>query len=459
MKFLPLPKLLLFYYAIILVGLIAICILFYRNNQTFQSMSNLLKHTNTVINETQLLTAASKDLQWDNRNFIRRDGGDEKSLNAYLKTREKLDSLLASLTRLTMDNPQQRRNITLLHGQLEALKAFCDSSVVKKQREGFSPADFSANIAQQVVFHQSVTKVLDNIRDAENRLLALREAKTSNTISAGIRILFMAGILILLLLLLSVITLIHDFSLHKKAEIESEAALKRERQLNQMKSNFVALASHEFRTPLSSILSSASLLEQYRTTEMQDRRDKHIQRIKSSVGYLVAILEEFLSLERIEEGRVKVQKECFNIREQVTELIHKFTPGGNGNHQLKYEHRGRETVFLDQAFIEHILTNLISNAIKYSPDHNDIFISSTVDDTMIKLVVKDQGIGISTADQKLLFEKFFRAANTGNIKGTGLGLHIVKRYVDLMGAEISVESELGKGTSVVIRIPTEDARC
>jgi signal transduction histidine kinase len=411
-----------------------------------------------VINETQLLTAVSKDLQWENRNFIRRDGGDRKSLTAYLNTRNKVDSLLASLTVLTMDNPRQQHNIALLRKQLEALKAFCDSSVARKQKQGFTPADFSANITQQVVFHQSVTAILDNIRDEENRLLALREARNNKTISAGSRILFIAGILILLLLILSVITLIRDFNLHKKAENESLMALKKERQLNQMKSNFVALASHEFRTPLSSILSSASLLEQYTTTEMQDRRDKHIQRIKSSVGYLVAILEEFLSLERIEEGKVRVQKECFNIKNQVTELIHKFMAGDRG-HQLKYEHQGRETVFLDQAFIEHILTNLISNAIKYSPDHSDIFIFTMADDRMIKLVVKDQGIGISASDQKLLFEKFFRAANTGNIKGTGLGLHIVKRYVDLMEAEISVESDIGKGTSFIILIPAENARC
>lgn len=453
MKFFPLLKRLLFYYAIILAGLIAICVLFYHNTNTFHSLTYLVKHTNGVLNITQQLSAKSKDLQWENRNFIRKDGGDKKTLAAYLHVKYELDLLLDSLIALTADNPRQHRSIALLRGQLQSLKAFCDSSIVIKQQRGFTPPEFSANIKQQVVFHQLVTRVLKNVSDEEQRLLVLREAKSNKALTTGSRILVVAGILILLLLILSITTMGNYLSLHKAAEHESKMALEKEKHLNQMKSNFVALASHEFRTPLSTILSSVSLLEQYKTTETQEKRDKHIQRIKSSVGYLVAILEEFLSVERIEAGEAKVQREHYNIKAQVSELIDKFTPAGKGGHQLKYEHRGPETVLLDRGFVEHIFTNLISNAIKYSPDRYYIYISTRVHDTMIQLIVKDEGIGISLPEQKQLFEKFFRAANIGNIKGTGLGLHIVKRYVDLMGGEISVQSQLGKGTSFVIDIP------
>ena len=220
-----------------------------------------------------------------------------------------------------------------------------------------------------------------------------------------------------------------------------------------MKSNFVSLASHEFRTPLSTILSSVSLLEQYKTAETQDKRDKHIQRIKSSVGDLVAILEEFLTLEKIDEGKIDVKNQSYNIQEQIEQLCQKFTSTEKLEHIFNYEHHGGEIVFLDKVFLNHILTNLISNAVKYSPALSTIYILSEADHQSLKLVVKDEGIGISEEDQQQLFDRFFRAANTGNIKGTGLGLHIVKRYVDLLRGSITVESQLGKGTVFIVLLP------
>ena len=228
--------------------------------------------------------------------------------------------------------------------------------------------------------------------------------------------------------------------------------LEKEKELNEMKSNFVSMASHEFRTPLSTILSSISLIENYKTTETQDKRDKHIQRIKSAVTEMVAILEEFLSLEKIEEGKVQVKKEMFNLKELAQQTEAKFNTLLKPGQAIECTHTGKEEVILDKGFINHILNNLLSNAVKYSPENTQVIFETSVKDTVVTLKVKDHGIGISPEDQKHLFERFFRASNTGNIKGTGLGLHIVKRYIDLMGGTINLESEINKGTAFIVTL-------
>jgi PAS domain S-box-containing protein len=241
-----------------------------------------------------------------------------------------------------------------------------------------------------------------------------------------------------------------DFTLHKKAADESRKALKKERELNEMKSNFVSMASHEFRTRLSTILSSVSLMEFYKTTETQDKRDKHIARINSAVNEMVATLEEFLSLEKIEEGKAQVKNEIFNIRQLAENIRLKFSTDLKTGQVIEYRHNGIEDICLDEGYLNHILTNLLSNAIKYSPQNSSIYFSTKVEGSIVALSVKDNGIGISDEDQKHLFERFFRASNTAGIKGTGLGLHIVKRYVELLGGTIHVKSTINKGTEFTV---------
>jgi signal transduction histidine kinase len=243
-----------------------------------------------------------------------------------------------------------------------------------------------------------------------------------------------------------------DFSLHKKAEDERLKALEKQKELNEIKSNFVSMASHEFRTPLSTILSSVSLMEFYKTTETQDKRDKHINRISSAVNDMVAILEEFLSLEKIEEGKAQAKNELFNIKQLAENIRVKFSADLKSGQVIEYRHNGSENIYLDEGFLNHILTNLLSNAIKYSPENSSVLFVTNVENGTVTLRVKDDGIGISAEDQKHLFERFFRASNTGSIKGTGLGLHIVKRYVELLGGTIHVRSAINRGTEFMVVI-------
>lgn len=239
----------------------------------------------------------------------------------------------------------------------------------------------------------------------------------------------------------------------KKAEDEVRKALEKEKQLNELKSRFVTIASHEFRTPLTTILSSVSLISRYIEAGESEKGKKHIQRIKSSVTNLTGILNDFLSLSKLEEGILTNNPSEFNLKllaEEVREEMHALL---KENQRIHYEHTGTETVFLDKQITKNILVNLTSNAIKYS-EQGTISIKSDINQSGIKISVKDEGIGIPEEDKPFLFSRFFRAANAGNIQGTGLGLNIVKRYSELLNGKLEFESELGKGTLFKLEIST-----
>lgn len=227
-------------------------------------------------------------------------------------------------------------------------------------------------------------------------------------------------------------------------------ALNKEKELNELKSRFVSMASHEFRTPLSTILSSAYLVSKYETTEDQPKRDKHIQRIVSSVNMLNDILNDFLSVGKIEEGRIQVRFSEVKIEEAIRGQITEMQTILKKGQKIYYAHKGNESAWLDISLLKHILMNLVSNAIKFSPENSQITIRTENDDSNLLLAVKDSGVGISEADQEHLFERFFRGSNVMNIQGTGLGLHIVSKYAELMNGTITFNSEIGKGTEFII---------
>lgn len=231
---------------------------------------------------------------------------------------------------------------------------------------------------------------------------------------------------------------------------ELSNALSKEKDLGDLKSAFVSMASHEFRTPLSTILSSASLLAKYKLTEEQPKRDKHVQRIKSSVINLNNILNEFLSLGKIEDGKIVAHVSEFDIKDlilqQVSEMDEILKPG----QKVNYLHSGNEFVKLDEVLFKNIVINLLANAAKFSQENKLIYISTSVNEKELIFIVKDEGIGISAKDQEHLFEIFYRATNAMNIPGTGLGLHIVGKYVEMMHGKIKVKSQLEKGTEIKI---------
>jgi PAS domain S-box-containing protein len=241
-----------------------------------------------------------------------------------------------------------------------------------------------------------------------------------------------------------------DISERKKVEEDLHRALKKEKELSELKSRFVSMASHEFRTPLSTVLSSAYLIEKYPMVDDQPKREKHLQRIISSVSMLTDILNDFLSVGKIEEGKIQVRLTVFNIHDLIKQTIDEIRNTLKKQQKIHYSHTGGTDTLLDASLLKHIIMNLVSNAGKFSPDTGLIEIRSDCHGHQATISVKDYGIGISKEDQKHLMERFFRGANAANIQGTGLGLHIVSKYAELMNGKVEWKSELEKGTEFLI---------
>ena len=245
----------------------------------------------------------------------------------------------------------------------------------------------------------------------------------------------------------------NNISEQKQIELEILEALRKEQELNELKSRFISLASHEFRTPLSAILSSANLIGK-QPNDHDVRRKKYVSIIKSNVKSLVTILNDFLSLSKLEEGKVLSQPITFELIEFSKSIIEEIEPSKKEKQVILFKcEMEKVEAFFDPKIIRLVLTNLISNAIKYSNQQGEIVISLDKNDKNILIQVSDQGIGIPLEEQNKLFDRFFRARNAININGIGLGLYIVKQYIELIGGTITFESTLNEGTTFFVELP------
>lgn len=244
----------------------------------------------------------------------------------------------------------------------------------------------------------------------------------------------------------------------EEREAELKRALGKERELNELKSRFLSMASHEFKTPLSTVLSSAELIELYETAEQQPKRERHINRIKEAVNQLTEVLNDFLSLSQLEQGQIGVKKRLVDLQALVSTSVESSEGQMKSGQQVIIDCPEEPLrIISDPKLLRHILVNLISNAAKYSPEASVITIKSWLDKEVCRISIIDQGIGIPEEDHRHLFDRFFRARNVENIKGTGLGLNIVANYVNLLGGQIEFTSEPGKGSVFTVSLPVADA--
>ncbi|HVU58655.1 MAG TPA: PAS domain-containing sensor histidine kinase [Puia sp.] len=234
---------------------------------------------------------------------------------------------------------------------------------------------------------------------------------------------------------------------------ELNSALEREKQIGQAKSHFVSLASHEFRTPLSTILSSTSLICRYNENIRSDNIDKHTSRIKASVMSMTHILNDFLSLDKLEQGAVRVNPEPFHLAQVLTEWMDELELYLKPGQTITHAHTGEQMVHTDKNILKNILLNLLSNASKYSGENKPILVKTRTDNGILRAEVIDQGIGIPEKEVEKLFSLFYRGTNVGSIKGTGLGLNIVSQYVSLLGGKITVSTIENTGTTLTILLP------
>lgn len=253
----------------------------------------------------------------------------------------------------------------------------------------------------------------------------------------------------------SVIELEAEVTKRKKAEHQISEALRKERELGELKTKFLSLVSHEFKTPLSAILTSASLIQKYTQAEQQDRREKHLKTIHSKVKYLNNILNDFLSIERLESGKTTFKFEVFPLSKVINEVIYNANMLLKEGQRISYPENIDDILLdFDEKILELSLTNLVNNAIKYSPENTIIDIEVISGNKDLSIKISDQGIGIPEEEQKFIFNRYFRAENALLNQGTGIGLNIVKGYMENLNGNISFESTENVGSTFTITIPT-----
>lgn len=239
-----------------------------------------------------------------------------------------------------------------------------------------------------------------------------------------------------------------------QAEEKMRQALAKEKEISELKSRFIAIASHEFRTPLATIGSSTDLLQRYCRNSMDEKKSKHFQQIKNSIERMTQLLDDVLVIGKADADKLEFQPLPLDLVNFCSNLVDELQLNAGKLYTIAFTTQGEFTnACMAENLLRQILTNLLSNAIKYSPNGGTVFFELSCHDRVVTFRIQDKGIGISLEDQKQLFEPFYRAANVEKIKGTGLGLSIVKKCVDLHRGEIVVDSQVGLGTTFTVTLP------
>lgn len=245
-----------------------------------------------------------------------------------------------------------------------------------------------------------------------------------------------------------------EVSLRMEAEAKTNESLKKERDLNELKTKFLSLVSHEFKTPLSGILTSATLAGKYNQTEQQEKREKHLNTIKNKVKYLDNILNDFLSIERLETGKVTYKFSQFPLSKVINEVVYDANMLLKDGQRINYPKDIDDYVIeFDEKILELVLSNLINNAIKYSGEHTTIDLQVSYKDSILTVKIIDQGRGIPEKEQNFIFKRYFRAENALLDQGTGIGLNIVKSHLENLGGSITFTSKENKGSTFIVTVP------
>jgi PAS domain S-box-containing protein len=254
---------------------------------------------------------------------------------------------------------------------------------------------------------------------------------------------------------LAALVVARDISVRQLVMSELRKTLEKERELSEFQSRIITTLSHEYRTPLTTIQSSAELLENYGYKWTEEKKLTHLHRIQTSTKHMTNLVSDALLIGKAEANKLEFNPAPLDVEQFCRELVEEMRSDGMSQTSITFSSQGDSNdAYLDEKLLRQILTNLLSNAIKYSPQGGIVQFDLECRDGVARFSIQDEGIGIPAADQKRLFESFHRASNVGTLPGTGLGLSIVKKCVDLHGGQIAVESAVNVGTTFTVTLPS-----
>lgn len=445
-------KLLNIIFPVILILMVMMGVFSYNNNETFEKTSGQIKRSYRLLSKIDNVSVLVMEIENEKNSYFFTGN----STNTLIVKAKEIDKEIDSLKLLTVNSSIQKAQ----EARFDSLSSLVNDLISGPKQikdSNFDNDSDDVGIFLITYNHDTRNKInvlLSEILNNANIVLHEREAANNQTVNTFHWIFYSILICLFALLIIVLWLIVHIFKRQEREKENAEHALAREKELNEMKSRFVSFASHEFRTPLTTILSSASLIERYQADKLDEGSSKHITRIKLNVKSLIDLLNDFLSIGKLEEGKIENYPKEVNIEEFTDDLITGLKEMTKEGQQIITEIKGKhEPVFVDDRLLKNVLNNLISNAIKYSPVNSAINFKVVPNNTHVSFIVQDHGIGIPEKDQKHLFETFFRATNATQTPGTGLGLCIVKRYLKIMGGTIAFTSKENEGTIFEIQIP------
>jgi signal transduction histidine kinase len=359
----------------------------------------------------------------------------------------------------------------------DALAAFVRSVQELTSARAFARTSAEAESIEVLVLHARAIAIhkplVDNL---VRRIVTSPAAESSARLNATYTTRYLAKLdsvqtqqgvifaLAIVIITLGFIEIILKLQLHSTAMARASSELsavnaalakerERERELNELKSRFVSMTSHEFRTPLAGIISSSELLEKYAARWETGRIRTHLERIKTAAQNMSRMLEEMLVIGRADAGMLQPSPAPINLDECCRQLLHAIGRNHGQHKMVSYRFEGDPMVMMDERLLTHVVSNLVENAFKYSPDQGSVTLTVDRRDASCRIEVQDDGIGIPASDLSGIFEGFHRASNVGRIPGTGLGLAVVKRAIEVQAGSISVSSHVGRGTTFTVQLP------
>lgn len=435
--------------SLLLMG--AVNLLSYQNATRLIDSSAKVRQTNEVLKTLNGISTTLTEAEVGRRGYILL--ADQAELDRYYQSVQRVNSNLERLKQQVAEKPKQQQYLAILKSLIAQRLALAERSLDLYESGGTPAATQVSLVVQNNRSRSEIHRVIDQMRSNEEQSLEGWIAQFQSSTRNRLWLEFLI-IVVSFAILIGLYRLLHHQMVKRQQAETVQRILAQEKELGELKLRFFSMVSHEFRTPLSVILGSAQLLSESDQQRTGDKKQKNLDRIQASAKLMNQLLTDILTLTRAEAGKLEYNPELLDVESFCLNLVESIQLSTDKSHQIQFVSDGSCTYRkLDEKLLYSILSNLLSNAIKYSPQGGMVQFRLICESGDTIFQVKDQGIGISSADQQRLYEPFHRSKNVDDIVGSGLGLAVVKKCVDLHQGEISVESKEEVGTTFTVRIP------
>jgi signal transduction histidine kinase len=423
----------------------------YKNIKELNESANRVQHTYTVLNNLTDFYAAMTVAESGRRGYI--FSGNEQELERYQTAVDDMQSKIKTLQQQIIGNPIPQQGMAKLNSLVNQRLALFKQSIALYQ-ENKSAVQAQALITERSVkLRGEIQGVLGEIRTEEERMLRIWIDQSRSSIHYRILI-ELLGTFLSFVVIAGVYFLLYRQWVQRQKVETLQRNLAQEKELGELKLNLFSMISHEFRTPLSVILASSQLLGEILQNLVDRSQLKNLDRIQSSAKLMNQLLTDILTITRAEAGKLEYKPDLIDVEEFCLNLVEDMQFYDTTKYSVRFIREGQcNRRELDEKLLYSILSNLLLNAVKYSLQGGNIYLILNCNPETTIFQVKDEGIGIPIEEQKEIYEPFYRGKNVDNIVGSGLGLAVVKKCLELHQGEITVESQVGVGTTFTVRIP------